>query len=370
MATDLIAIDASGASRTPVGADRYALSLIKALPRVDEQHDYLIYARGYNLEELRTSLSDRFRLVETGPWPPGGRRLWLELGLPLDLKRRRVRLLHSPSLSLPALAGCAQLATITDLGPVLLPDLYSRDRRKAIETTVNRADALLVPSQSLAEEVGVLAGPDKPIHVTPAGVDATFRPMEPEMCMDLVHERYGLPPGYLLSVGQTPAKNRGAILRAVRRLRDEGRDVQLALVGEEVSREDRQVVAELNLEAHVYFCGYVPQADLPLIYNAAALLLQPSLHDGLGLTILEAMACSTPLVTADRSTPPELAGQSALIVDPHDVEAIAAAAAQILDDPNLVSRLRFDGLKRAAEFSWEACAERTAAVYSEVLAGL
>jgi glycosyltransferase involved in cell wall biosynthesis len=288
----------------------------------------------------------------------------------LDLRYRRAKLIHTPSLNLPAMAGCRRVATIVDLAPFVLPELYSRRERKAIDTTLRRADVLIVPSQSMAEEVSALeSAADKPAHVTPAGVDPTFRPLDPDQCSEVAQERYGLPPGYILSIGQAPAKNRGAILRALRRLLDEGRQLQLAVVSDEGSPEDRRTVTALGLDANVTFCGFLPQTELPQIYNAASLLLQPSLHDGLALPTLEAMACGTPLVIADRSTPAELADEAALKVDPYDIDAIASAAAQLLDDPTLVSRLRFEGIKRAAEFSWEACAEKTAAVYAEILAG-
>jgi glycosyltransferase involved in cell wall biosynthesis len=273
-----------------------------------------------------------------------------------------------PAPGLPRFAVCARIATITDLSPFALPHLYGAGERRAIDATVRRAQALIVPSTTIAAELAsVVDAAAKPVHVTPAGVDPHFRPLDPEQCMEAVQERYGLPSGYLLSIGQAPAKNRNAILRSLRQLLDAGRDVHVAFVGDEGSSADKQMVAGLNLEQHVHFCGYVPQADLPLLYNAASLMLQPSLHDGIALTVLEAMACGTPLITSDRSTPLELADDAAILVDPGDVTSICAAVCSILDDPALVSRLRFSGIKRAAEFSWEACAELTVAVYDQVL---
>jgi glycosyltransferase involved in cell wall biosynthesis len=368
MPRHLIAIDASGVSPTPTGADRYTLSLIRALARVDEEHDYVIYARRFSLPDLQ-GLGDRFRIVEAGPWAPGGRHVWQQAGLALDLMRRRVGLLHSPNQSSPRMARCRRVVTLYDLASFVMPEEHDAGRRNALLQTVARADAIIAPSDSLANDVlEFLAADEARVHVTHGGVDATFRAMDPEASGGLVQKQYGLMPGYLLSVGGgQPAKNREGVFQVLRRLLDHGRDAHLAIIGDEGSLAQEAVISDLGLKDHVSYCGYVDQKDLPVLYNAASVLLHPALHDGFGLSVLEAMACGAPVIVTDRSTPPELADDAGLVVDPSDIDACADAVVRVLDDPTLATRMRFDGLKRAAEFSWEACAERTVEVYRRVL---
>ncbi|HLF78719.1 MAG TPA: glycosyltransferase family 1 protein [Dehalococcoidia bacterium] len=368
MPRHLIAIDASGLSPKPTGSDRYTLNLVRALARVDDEHDYVVYARRFSLPDL-AGLGSRFRIVEAGPWAPGGRHVWQQAGLALDLMRRRVRLLHSPNQSTPRMVPCRRVVTINDLAPLILPEEYEPARRSVLQQAVQRADAVLAPSDSLANEIVDLLGADEArIHVTYGGVDTTFRAMDPEQCANLVQDRYGLHAGYLLSVGAgMPSKNRATAFHTLRRLLDQGRDTHLAIIGDDGSLAQEATISDLGLRDQITYCGYVAQQDLPALYNSAAVLLHPALHDGLGLSVLEAMASGAPVVVTDRSTPPELTGDAGLVVDPTDVEANAAAVARVLDDSALATRMRFDGLKRASEFSWEACAERTVAVYRLVL---
>jgi len=126
-------------------------------------------------------------------------------------------------------------------------------------------------------------------------------------------------------------------------------------------------VQRLELEHYVRFTGYVEEEDLPALYNGADLFVFPSLYEGFGLPVLEAMACGTPVVTSNTSSLPEVAGDAALLVDPYDVEEIATAMRRILEDEALTAELRAKGLARAKEFSWERTARETIAVYEKVL---
>jgi glycosyltransferase involved in cell wall biosynthesis len=126
-------------------------------------------------------------------------------------------------------------------------------------------------------------------------------------------------------------------------------------------------VAQLGLQEQVTFTGYVPDEDLPALYNAAELFVFPSLYEGFGLPVLEAMACGAPVVTSNTSSLPEVAGDAAILVDPYDVNAIAQAMRQVLEDPALAEALRQKGLERAKLFTWEKTARQTIAVYEKVL---
>jgi glycosyltransferase involved in cell wall biosynthesis len=170
----------------------------------------------------------------------------------------------------------------------------------------------------------------------------------------------------VLSVGSLePGKNRERLLQAFARLRARGLAHTLVVAGQRAWRyEGEQPLAQrLGLADSVRFLGHVPQADLPALYSAADLFAFPSLYEGFGLPALEAMACGTPVVASNVSAVPEVVGDAALQVSPLDVGALADAMERLLRDERLRADLRERGLKRAAEFSWEKAARRTAEVY-------
>jgi glycosyltransferase involved in cell wall biosynthesis len=371
----LIAYDATSLPPRPAGAGRYVVSLIDALTRCCDDFDYAVYARRQALPffEPRPGVS----LVDAGALGRGRRYVWEQTGLPLELRRRRPALLHSPHHTTPLLAPCPRVLTVHDLTFFLLPERYPLSRRLFFQAmtrlSVQRAELLLVPSAAVADDlVRLLSVRRERVRITPEGVGASFRPLlEPDPAAP-VREKYGLSPCYLLSVGtREPGKNRLVLFRALRAVCDRGFDVQLAVVGQEgwLSRHESAAVESLGLGARVRFTGYVPEDDLVRLYNGAAAFLFPSLYEGFGLPVLEAMACGTPVVASDVSAIPEVAGDAALLVDPRDPGAIAGAAAALLTDEALRLRLRQAGLTRAAAYTWEACARATAEAYLDVLRG-
>ncbi len=374
-ALPLIAFDCSSVPPNPAGAGMYTLNLIQALARVDHDHRYVIYARAATMARL-DGLPPSFEVVDIGPKSRPARLFWEQTLLPLDLRRRGAALLHSPHHTTPvAYCPCPRVLTVHDVAFFLLPDRYPLVRRIYFQLltflSARRARGVIVPSHSVEEEARGFLGlrPDR-FFVTHEGVDAAFRPLDRAACSKLARERYGLPDGYLLSLGtREPGKNRGAILWALRYLLDHGLDLHLAIAGQAAwgADEENALVAQLGLRDRVHFTGYVAQDDLPALYNGAALFLFPSLHEGFGLPVLEAMACGTPVIASNVSALPEVAGDAALLVDPHDAHAIADSAAYLLTNPEEAERLRAAGLNRAARFTWDACAEATLDVYRRLL---
>jgi glycosyltransferase involved in cell wall biosynthesis len=161
-----------------------------------------------------------------------------------------------------------------------------------------------------------------------------------------------------------------ALLHAFARLRAGFPSLTLAIAGRPTWKfaEIPRTLGDLNLGAAVRFTGYVDDTDLPALYGGAAAFCFPSLYEGFGLPVLEAMACGTPVVCSNTSSLPEVAGDAALLVDPHDPAALADALARILGERALAEDLRRRGLARAAAYSWDRTAALTAAVYQKVLA--
>lgn len=239
--------------------------------------------------------------------------------------------------------------------------------KRAMPTFVRAADVVIAVSEHTKRDlVELYRTPPAKIRVIYEGIDAHFAPAPPD-AVSAVRNRYGLARPYLLMVGTLePRKNHVTTMAALARLKAAGQDVTLAVVGgqgwlfEPVQRR----VAELGLENDVVFTGYVPDADLPALYTGAACALAPSLYEGFGFPVLEAMACGAPVICSQASSLPELAGDAAILIHPTDDEALAAAVTRVLSAPDLAASMRAKGLAQAARFTWHACAHETADVYA------
>jgi len=213
----------------------------------------------------------------------------------------------------------------------------------------------------------------KPIsleHIVSEAADRRFRPMEAVDIEPILRE-YSVETPYILYVGALESrKNLPRLLEAYTLLRQWSTGWRLVIVGARKWKSSPifETVQRLQLESHVTFTGYVADEHLPALYAGADLFAFPSLYEGFGLPVLEAMACGTPVVTSNSSSLPEVAGDAALLVDPYNVDEIAAAMRRILEDTNLAQELRMHGLARAAQFTWERTARETIEVYEKVLA--
>jgi glycosyltransferase involved in cell wall biosynthesis len=205
--------------------------------------------------------------------------------------------------------------------------------------------------------------------VIPSGVAEDFAPAVRE---DELLLRIGLPAGrrFVLVVGQdSPYKNHEGALRGFAAGLGARGDIDLVMVrrrGSSGARLER-LARELGVGGRIHILSAVARADLVRLYAAAEVLLHPSLCEGFGNPVAEAMACGCPVITSDCSAMPEVAGEAAVLVDPHDVGDIAAALMRVVGDPSLRLALRLRGLARAKAFDWRACAEAYLALYRRVL---
>jgi glycosyltransferase involved in cell wall biosynthesis len=200
------------------------------------------------------------------------------------------------------------------------------------------------------------------IDVVYPGVDAAYRPYAAEEVDRFRQEKgYGR---YLLHVGTLqPRKNIPLLLEAFAQLQEP--ELKLVLIGGKgwLYEEIFARVQALGLSERVHFTGYVPDDELPLWYNAAELLVFPSVYEGFGLPVVEAMACGTPVIAANSASIPEAVGEAGLLFDPHNVAELAEQITAVLHDPQLSAKMRALGLAHASQFSWERAGRETAVVY-------
>lgn len=365
-----IGIDARIAYYSRGGIRSYVVHLLDALAALDNETEY----RVLHSRKDRHASSPGLNFQAVSCWTPAHHRLerWM---LGLEIARLGLDLLHSPDFIPPAFGYGRSVITVHDLTFLYYPRFLTAESRRyyndQIEWAVERADHILADSHATeADLVSVLGIPPEKVTVIHLAADPAFRPV-PGPEARRTAERYGLEPGFLLFVGTLePRKNIPGLLHAYRILLDQNVTTEpLVFVGgkgwlydEIFDRVDR-----LGLSKHVQFLDRVPDADLPGLYAAAAVLALPSFYEGFGLPALEAMSCGTPVVVADRASLPEVVGDAGILVDPEDPGGIAQGLARLLSDASLRVRMRERGLKRASSFSWDRVAQETLVVYREVL---
>jgi len=372
-----IAIDYSSAVLQQAGIGRYTRNLIGALAKLDHDTPYVLFSAGRDLQppawpenfvRRELPLSNRYVL-----------KAWhrVKLGIPIELFTGKVDLFHSPDFVLPPTLAARKVLTIHDLSFIRYPHCSSpgllRYLLKAVPPSIRRADHLLADSENTRNDLVELLGvAQERITVLYLGYDCRFNAApQPEDTQSLrVH---GIQTPYILSIGTLqPRKNYPALIRAFYQLVEHSHIPHTLVIGGEkgwLYQDIFDTVEELGLQERVRFVGHVPDAHLPALYRCADVFAFPSLYEGFGIPLLEAMGCGTPVVTANTSSLPEIAGDACLLVDPHNTDELANALLRALSDSALRATLRDRGLQRVKLFSWEEAARTLLAVYHNQLKG-
>jgi glycosyltransferase involved in cell wall biosynthesis len=381
-----IGVDYSAAVWQGAGIGRYSRALIEALLRIDRKNDYvLLYPRGFpgrpapflgHLRQLRAEHPD----VRLRPLPLSDRWtaiLWQRLRLPLPIEALcgRLDLFFSPDFVLPPQLAGRRLVVVHDLAYLVHPECAVPSLEwylhGAVPRAIGRADLVLADSESCRQDLIRLLNvePDR-VEVLYSGVEQAFHPVENLSELQAVRARYQLPDRFLLTVGTIePRKNLPRLFEALTRL-PEALRVPVMVVGKPgwLYEETYAAVERLGLDPWVRFLGYVPQEEMPALLSLALALVYPSLYEGFGLPPLEAMACGTPVLTSHVASLPEVVGESAILVEPTDVDSIAKGLLQLLSDAGLRAELREAGLARARQFTWEGSARRLIELFATVCA--
>lgn len=365
----------------PAGIEYSLLELVRHLPQVDTRNEYVLYFNFVRAQyrarldaRVRPFLSERMRacICRVPSRLMQSARQWGHW--PIDATLGRCDVVHYPSFVMhPQLFG-ARIVTIHDLLPITHADQCTRTdvawfRSHALRVA-RRADAIIAVSQYTKDViVDLFRIPAERITVVHHGVSESFHPASAAEVADL-RARLGLARPYILSVGTAePRKN---LLRLVDAfallLQDRGADFDLVLAGKAAWGSDslRERIAALGLEARVRVTGHIAAGDLPTLYSGATVFVMPSLAEGFGMPLLEAMACGIPVIAGNATALPEVYGDAAIGFDATDTEALAGALARVLGDSALRADLIARGLRRAEQFTWEAAARKTVAVFEAV----
>ncbi len=356
------------------GFTRYIRNLLGNLAALDEENEYVLYMNSARkLEEVRGKSNFSVRVIRA-PMPA-----YKYLSVPVCLARDRIDLFHSMTQELPFLSPCRMVTTCYDLNVEFFPGLYRWRVRmlsalRLARASARRADRIIAISESTRNDLVRVYGVSREkIKVIPLGVEESFRPVDGKEARERVKQDHGIDAPFILYVGQIrEQKNISRLLDAFRLVRDSGVKHGLVLSGHTMrGSEHYDLQAEVTkrglARSVTHVSGYQETADLALLYNAADLLVYPSLYEGFGLPILEAMACGTPVVASNTSSMPEVAGEAGVLVDPYDVNGMADAMHSVVADRGLHARLSSRGLEQAGRFSWREAALETLAFYRSVV---
>ena len=354
-----------------LGIGRYIGGLLPELAQLLSDR-FVVVARRQDVAIIRALTGGRVDLVtcDARPYRPAE-----QLTLPLRLSRARLDLVHFPHYNLPLAFSGRYVATIHDLFSYRFPEIHSgpiprATNRLLIANAVRRAREIITPSKATAEEVAVrFPAVAARIHPIAEAADQRFSPTRNTSAEASWLAYYRIPKPYVLYLGQWKAyKNVPLLIEAFAQLRSWRPDCRLVLAGGDPRHPEIPRAAEQLAPGSVVLPGRVADDAIPELYRAAAAVVVPSLGEGFGLPVLEAMACGVPIVCSDIPALREIADGIAIFCDPGDAGAFARGMLQALErQPG--DGLSVSGVERAQHFSWRQAAELTLEVYERALAG-
>lgn len=361
-----IAIDITSSRINQAGTSVYINNLIGSMQKLPTGHDFFLLEVGHSRDmskpkTLKTRLNTLYRDI-----------IWTHGRLPLLVKKMNCDLLHMPANIIPITPPRRTIVTMHDTTVMRLPKNFTSWHR--IYTNImmliaaKKAISIITVSQQSKRDIiqHLRAEPEK-IKVIYEAASPIFQPIPSEQ-IETIRRKYNLNQ-FILTVGSIePRKNLTRLITAFAQLRSHGYPGLLVHVGPKgwLCEDIENLVNRLQLKPYVRFLGYVPIPDLVALYNAAHMFVYPSLYEGFGLPVLEAMACGSPVITSNISSLPEIAGDAAVLVDPYNIESLYETMYRLWQDTTFTYDLIQKGLQRASQFSWERCARETLSVYEQV----
>lgn len=361
-----IAVDCRALTSLKTGGGYYTENLLKALIANDKKNKYLLCAHrpfefaaeGENVKKIEGGCHSGL--------------LWQNAVLPRVLAREKAGLLHSPLFTLPYSFACPGIITVFDLTPVIFPEFHTAKVRFSflfLKRSVERAERIIAISEQtkkdLVERMGAEEGKVAVIYPAPA---PGFRPAGP-VEKKRVKDKYSGGKDYLLHVGTLePRKNLEFLIDVFKEMISMGRDrgVNLLLAGAKGWKYTPifEKIADYGLRDRVFWAGYVESGDLPALYSGAEVFVYPSIYEGFGLPLAEALACGAPSVASASSSIPEVLGDAGILIKGWNPGEWASDISLLLEDAGTRDEFKRRGMLRSGRFSWQACAQKTLELYN------
>jgi glycosyltransferase involved in cell wall biosynthesis len=377
-----ILIDASGIINKTTGVGQYSLQLLKALAEVDNKNEYFIVLQKeldekhpiYNLRKKRNFSFIKGNVSAVGPQK---QRYYYSL---LRRNSSQFDLLHSLNSELPLYCDIKKIVTIHDLKYLKYPHFFkdfSKIKAKYLEYTMKKgaekADVIIAVSQSTKKDIINLLGIEKDkirVIYEASNLGMYSRKNDNILNSDIL-KKYSIQKPYFLYVGEKrPHKNIEGLIGAFAIFKEKYDQwkTYLVIIGKKYLKYQDYInkAEQLGVMNYLIFTGFIPDEHLKSIYSEAEALLFLSFYEGFGIPILEAMECGIPVITSNISSMPEVAGDAALLVDPGNIQKIAAHMNNVMESESLKKQLIEKGWKRNKQFSWELSARETLKLYDEI----
>ncbi|RJQ33529.1 MAG: glycosyltransferase family 1 protein [Actinobacteria bacterium] len=365
-----ITIDASGALGNRTGVGNYIYNLVNNLCDIGQENQYQLY---FNYVRPKENPFIGFNQVKNR-FPVKFSR-YLNKFFPIEICTGKVDIFHGPNYFVPQKTKAKRVVTIHDLGFILYPDaMLGNDASyylKKVPKLIEESDHVITISKStkkdLIEQLGVAK---EKISVTHMAAGEDFKPIDDKRRLKTTLNKYQLPDKYLLAVATLePRKNISTLVKALSVLKKSKKLTQkLVVVGGSGWKSDSlsKEIKEYGLEDEIIFPGFIGQEDLPFIYNACSLFLFPSIYEGFGIPLLEALSCGKPCISSNTSSMPEVAGDAAILIDPLDANSWADNIVDLLENPAKEEDLSKKALIQTQKFSWQKTAKQTLLVYKQL----
>jgi glycosyltransferase involved in cell wall biosynthesis len=353
------------------GISIYSINLMKSVLKLDRENEYLfLYADPSRVGTFGSHPNLREEVLTVK-----SKLLWDQVAVPRAARQFGADIIFNTKFSVPLLSRAKSMLVLHGSEWYVHPEFYSRldiiYNKIFFPIYCGRASAISSVSQTSATDIieFLKLDPAK-VHVVYSSIAEHFATVTDEEILSACKQKYDLPDRFVLFVGKIyPGKNFANIVRAFRKIADATEtDIRLVSVGDMRWRfkSELQLVKDLGLADRVHFTGWVDQEDLPAFYSLADCYLFPSFYEGFGIPILEAMACSCPVVTATTGSCPEIGASAALYADPNNPEEIAGKVLEVLNNPELRQDLVRLGLKRVEDFSWDRAARQTIGIFQQI----
>ncbi|EKQ50862.1 MULTISPECIES: glycosyltransferase family 1 protein [unclassified Clostridium] len=355
------------------GIGTYTNELIRGLNNIDSDNDYLIFMpQCDSIKNLKSNFKTEF--VASTP----SNSFWDDINVPNILNNADIELYHVPQngVGLTDNITCKKVITLHDIIPLRMPetvsDRYLRIFNNELPKILEACDGIITVSNFSKDDIAKEFNfPSSSIYVTPLAAQDIYKPMSKCQSKDFITKKYGIQEDFILYVGGfSPRKNILGLIEAYSNLPNKLKETfKLVITGKKGPSYDRykERAEELHVSNNVIFTDFIPIEDMPLFYNATEVLVYPSFYEGFGLPPIEAMACGTPVIASNVTSLPEVCYESALFIDPNDIEALSYDIERVLSNSLLRLTMVKKSLNRSKNFSWNKTALDTIHAYDAIL---
>jgi glycosyltransferase involved in cell wall biosynthesis len=372
-----IAIDATSIPRNKTGVGVYLVNLINEISNLDANNSYYIFVQSDDVDSFNIE-KDNFHLIiiDSNKYRKVFLRLfWEQIILPKKLKEYDIDILHSPHYTSPVFTKVSRVVTFHDMTFYTLPKVHTFFKRLLfkiyMKISSKIADKIVTVSESTAKDVEkILDVSSNKTCVTYNAKKDMYKPINNQENIVEVCSKYNIRDNYVLFVGTLePRKNIKTLIKSYSKLIKEiNKEIKLVVVGKKgwMYKEIFELMRSLGIDNQVIFTGFADLEDLPYLYNGAEVFVYPSIYEGFGIPVLEAISCGTPTITSNVSSMPEVIGDAGITVNPNDVDELKDAIKRIIEDDDLKEQFRKQGIEQAKKFTWKNCAKDTLQVYKKI----